>query len=329
MTRFSVALPVRNGADYLRQALDSILAQQHEDFELVVSDNASTDETPDILAEYGRRDSRLRASRTDTLIPQADNVNRSVELASNRWVKLFCHDDVMKPECLATLAEAIPRADASNVGLIGHGEEWLFSNGYRYGRFAEHAEGEAEVLAGRDVLRKLLTRGATVSLPAVSNALVRKDAWRSAGGFEPRYVHFDIFLWARLLLQWNYIYLPRVLITYRIHGAQVAVTARKNLTSINDHRQFWSAFLAEAGPLLDLGWDARAKARLRGISTAGAYVGIELFKGDLGKAASLARALPKRWWPVLPLFVVRSLLAERRRIKPYRHAGPLSMIYPG
>ena len=329
MTRFSVALPVRNGADYLRQALDSILAQEHEDFELVVSDNASTDETPSILAEYVRRDSRVRVSRTESLIPQADNVNRAVELASHSWVKLFCHDDVMYPECLAVLADTLRRVGDAQVGLIGHGEEWLFANGHRYGRFVRGEPVEPLEFDGRALLRRVLTRGATVDLPAVSNALVRKEAWRSAGGFDRRYVHFDIFLWARLLLEWKYVYIPRVLITYRIHGAQVAVSARKNMSSVDDHRRFWREFLREAAPVLGLGWQASALARLRGVSTAGAYLAIELFKRDLAGAARLARVLPLTWWPILPLFAVRSLIAERRRIRPYRHAVPLSLIYPG
>src|SRR5437762_2438372 len=92
--KISVALPVYNGASYLRDAVDSILNQDYEDFELVVSDNCSTDETPQILADYARRDKRVRVSRTKTLIPQAANVNRAIELCHTTWVKLFCHDDL-------------------------------------------------------------------------------------------------------------------------------------------------------------------------------------------------------------------------------------------
>lgn len=328
MTRFSVALPVRNGADYIREAVDSILGQQHEDFELVISDNASTDATPDILAEYARADSRVKVSRARELIPQADNVNRAIELANESWVKLFCHDDVMHPECLAVLADELRRPGLERVGLIGHGEEWLFANGYRYGRFADERAGPPLRVSGPELVRRLLNGGETLELPAVSNALVRRDAWREAGGFDRRYVHFDIFFWMRLLLRWDYIYLPRVLITYRIHGAQVAVSARKSLSSVDDHRQFWREFVDEVGPSLGLGWKARARAGLRAVSTAGSYVGVELFKRQFGAAARLAAQLPPLWWPMLPLFAARALVNERRRISPYRHAVPLSQIYP-
>src|SRR5206468_10701299 len=95
--KISVALPVYNGASYLRDAVDSILIQDYEDFELVVSDNCSTDETPQILADYAHRHKRVRVSRTESLLPQAANVNRAIGLCDAPWVKLFCHDDIMVP----------------------------------------------------------------------------------------------------------------------------------------------------------------------------------------------------------------------------------------
>src|SRR2546430_1623778 len=107
MSLISVALPVYNGAVYLREALESILAQEFTDFELVVSENCSTDETPEILAEYARQDCRIRVSRSDTFLRQAENVNRAVELCAAPWVKLFCHDDLMSPTCLGSLYGAI------------------------------------------------------------------------------------------------------------------------------------------------------------------------------------------------------------------------------
>jgi glycosyltransferase involved in cell wall biosynthesis len=328
MIRFSVALPVRNGADYIGEALDSILAQDHEALEVVVSDNASTDATPDILGEYARRDARVKVSRLRETIPQAANVNRALELANEPWVKLFCHDDVMHPQCLSTLASELTRPGIEQVGLIGHGEEWLFANGFRYGRFAGERAGATQRQSGPELVRAMLNGGAALELPALSNALVRREAWRRAGGFDPRYVHFDVFFWMRLLLRWDYVYLPQVLITYRIHGAQVAVSARKSLSSVDDHRRFWSEFVEEVGPELGLGWRARTRAQLRGLSTAGSYVGVELVKRRFADAVRLAASLPPLWWPVLPLVAARSMLMERRRIRPYRESVPLSLIYP-
>ena len=82
MARVSVGMPVYNGAPFLREALDSWLAQEFEDFELIVSDNASTDDTPRILEEYARRDPRLRIVRRPETVYIVKNFNDLVGEAS-------------------------------------------------------------------------------------------------------------------------------------------------------------------------------------------------------------------------------------------------------
>jgi Glycosyltransferases involved in cell wall biogenesis len=66
--RVSVGLPVFNGEKYLAKALDSLLAQEYEDFELIISDNASTDETGRICEKYARQDGRIRYWRNPSNI---------------------------------------------------------------------------------------------------------------------------------------------------------------------------------------------------------------------------------------------------------------------
>jgi glycosyltransferase involved in cell wall biosynthesis len=73
--RVSVGLPVRNGANYLREALDSLLSQTLADFELVIGDNASTDGTEAICREFAARDDRVRYVRHDTDIGAPRNFN--------------------------------------------------------------------------------------------------------------------------------------------------------------------------------------------------------------------------------------------------------------
>ena len=68
--RVTIGLPVYNGARYLAETLDSWLGQDYADFEMVVSDNASADETPAILADYQKRDSRIRMIRRESKLPQ-------------------------------------------------------------------------------------------------------------------------------------------------------------------------------------------------------------------------------------------------------------------
>jgi glycosyltransferase involved in cell wall biosynthesis len=326
MTQISVALPVYNGANFLREALESILSQDFADFELVISDNCSTDETPQILAEFVNRDPRVRVHRSEKFLPQAENVNRAVELCSSTWVKLFCHDDLMLPGCLREIRQAITNNPDCNVRLVGNGEGWLFGNGYLY--TTPSVDFQSRVFAGPEFVEKMLGGKANVGLPSLTTATVNKEAWEGSGKFDRRFAHFDVFLWLRLLMNWNYLLVPQVLTTNRIHGAQIAVTARRSLKSINDHRLFWREFLHEFGAELRLPQAVRTRTKFKGLAVAGTTVAIELLRKDTASALRVAAQIPAHWLPVLPLFVARSLMNERRRIATLKDHVPVPLIYP-
>ncbi|UBF27329.1 glycosyltransferase [Kovacikia minuta CCNUW1] len=101
LPRVSVGLAVYNGENYIREAIDSILAQTFEDFELIISDNASTDKTQEICLEYAARDQRIRYDRADRNRGAAWNQNRVFELSTGTYYKLAAHDDVIAPDYLA------------------------------------------------------------------------------------------------------------------------------------------------------------------------------------------------------------------------------------
>lgn len=109
MPRVSLGMPVYQGENYLRAALDSILAQTYRDFELVISDNGSTDATPLICREYAERDARIRFYRNPTNSGAAWNHRRVVELSTGEYYKWTSHDDLLAPDflekCVAVLDE--------------------------------------------------------------------------------------------------------------------------------------------------------------------------------------------------------------------------------
>jgi glycosyltransferase involved in cell wall biosynthesis len=321
----SIALPVYNGANYVREALDSIQAQTFTDFEIVISDNASTDETMDICQEYAHRDSRIRLNRSEEFLQQADNVNRAVALCSAEWVKLFCHDDLMAPECIASVMRTISNCD-SRVGLIGNGEEWLFENGHRYPQESDSTQ--PQFWAGRKLTRRRLTGEATPPLPSLTTATVRKSAWQRSSRFDPRFVHFDTFLWIRLLVDWDYAYISRILTVNRIHDRQVAVSARKTMRSIDDHRLFWREFIRDCGNTLELDRRERLMAKLRPLGSAGAALAVEMMCGNARGAVAVFTKTPMAWWPILPAFILRSYRHEKRRIAALVDRVPLHEIYP-
>lgn len=107
--RVSIGMPVYNGEKYIREALDSILAQTYPHFELLISDNASTDSTGEICRAYAARDPRIRYCRNEKNIGIAKNFNRVLELSSGEYFRWASHDDRMEPAFLASCLAELDR----------------------------------------------------------------------------------------------------------------------------------------------------------------------------------------------------------------------------
>jgi glycosyltransferase involved in cell wall biosynthesis len=107
--RLTIGLPVYNGANFLAESLESLLGQSFEDFELIISDNASTDGTADICRRYEKQDSRIRYVRQPRNIGLAPNHNFTVGQARGELIKWASHDDLYARDllqyCVAALDE--------------------------------------------------------------------------------------------------------------------------------------------------------------------------------------------------------------------------------
>jgi glycosyltransferase involved in cell wall biosynthesis len=123
--RVSIGLPVYNGEDYLRLAIDAMLAQTFGDFELIISDNASTDGTAAICQSYAARDQRIRYYRNETNIGGATNVNRTIGLSRGEFFKFAAHDDLCTPDFIERCVDVLDRDPSvvlcgSKAVLIDH-----------------------------------------------------------------------------------------------------------------------------------------------------------------------------------------------------------------
>ena len=105
--RVSIGMPVFNGENYLAEALDSLLTQTFSDFELIISDNASTDKTEEICRAYAVRDQRIRYFRNQENLGASRNYNRVFELSSGEYFKWAAHDDLCAPEFLGRCVDVL------------------------------------------------------------------------------------------------------------------------------------------------------------------------------------------------------------------------------
>ncbi|HVW41036.1 MAG TPA: glycosyltransferase [Amycolatopsis sp.] len=115
--RLTIGLPVYNGENYLAESIDALLAQSYTDFELVISDNASTDGTEKICRDYADSDGRIRYLKQPRNIGAAPNHNFLIDQARGELFKWAAHDDLFAPDlverCVATL-------DANPDAVLAH-----------------------------------------------------------------------------------------------------------------------------------------------------------------------------------------------------------------
>jgi glycosyltransferase involved in cell wall biosynthesis len=109
IARVSVALPVYNGDNYVAEALESTLAQTYKDFDVIISDNASTDGTEEICRRYAKRDPRVHYYRSEVNHGVYWNFRRGLELSHGEYFMWLAHDDTLAPEFLEQCVAALDR----------------------------------------------------------------------------------------------------------------------------------------------------------------------------------------------------------------------------
>ena len=223
MPKVSVCMPAYNTAPYVSQAIASVLAQRFEDFELVVCDDASSDETLDVCRQY--EDARLRIECSEHRLGQSGNWNRCIELARGEYVMLLHADDELLPGCLEQTAAVLDAND--DVGLVHSTVQHVDETGDPL-TLQQLLDYE---LIDRDelILRRLLLEGCIINPAGV---LVRRSAFAAAGPFTDQIVWgVDWHMWTRIALRFPLAYLPQPLAIYRQHlssGTTAVMTSGRN-----------------------------------------------------------------------------------------------------
>jgi glycosyltransferase involved in cell wall biosynthesis len=242
----SIITPVYNGEAYLKECIESVLAQTYSNWEYIIVNNCSTDGTLRIAEEYSRRDSRIRVRSNDTLLPIIANHNRAFLLMSpeSKYCKVVSADDWVFPECLArmvALCEANP-----NVGVVGSyqlsggGEKWyLRTYGLPY---------YSTVISGREISRAHLL-GKLDVLGDPTSSLYRADLVRRTDSFFPNpTAEADVSAIYECLRVSDFGFVHQVLSYERLHVDQISTTSKRlnaYLSSkIGDVRTYGPFFLS-------------------------------------------------------------------------------------
>jgi glycosyltransferase involved in cell wall biosynthesis len=124
----SVGLPIFNGENYLHQAIESVIQQTYPNWELIISDNGSTDMTPAICRHYQEKDSRIHYHRLEKNYGASLNFNRTFTLSNGPYFKWLAHDDVMAPENIAKAVEVLENRE--EIVLCGCQKKTMDAEGH-------------------------------------------------------------------------------------------------------------------------------------------------------------------------------------------------------
>lgn len=115
--RVTLAMPVYNGERYMEDALRSMIAQDFDDLEILINDNASTDRTAEIAQDYAARDPRVRHVRNETNLGAAPNYDKGLELARGEFLKWCAHDDTISPNFVSACVAALDAEPAASMAF--------------------------------------------------------------------------------------------------------------------------------------------------------------------------------------------------------------------
>ncbi len=216
----SVCIPTYRGAEYLAQAIDSVLAQTLTDFELVIVDDQSPDDTEAIVARY--TDPRIRYLRNPVNLGPEGNWNRCLSEARGTYVKVLPHDDLLVPECLERQTAAFAADPHERLALVFSARTVIDADGRPRMRRGYPRACSGVIRAGT-LIRQCLRRGTNL-IGEPGAVLMRRSFAERTGAFNSAWPYvIDLEYWFRLLLLGDAWYDVAPLAAFRISAQQWSV----------------------------------------------------------------------------------------------------------
>jgi len=233
----SVCIPTFNGEKYFRECLDSVLAQKFTDFEVIIVDDQSSDETFSIAQEYATYDRRIHVFQNEHNLGLVGNWNRCVELAQGEWIKFVCQDDLIEAACL----EWMLAASTPESSLICCRRSFMFETGviernrqgYMKSTTLEHFFPDLTKIPASDycevVLEAVIENGTLNFVGEPTSVMLHRNVFYRFGVFNPHLIQLcDLELWTRIAIYTGIIYIPETLATFRVHSDSTTAINKTN-----------------------------------------------------------------------------------------------------
>jgi glycosyltransferase involved in cell wall biosynthesis len=202
----SVVVTTYRRAGKLPATLDTILAQDFRDFELIISDDCSPDDTEAVGRLYERRDPRVRYRRNPTNLRMPGNLNTAIAAARGELIANLHDDDLYRSDLLSKWVAALDRYPTAAFVFNAYHEVDA------RGRARLHGLGMPPCMPGRDFLRRFFVT--QWGSPIFGTVMARSACYQAVGPFDPRYsMNSDVEMWSRLASRFDVAYVDEPLIT--------------------------------------------------------------------------------------------------------------------
>ena len=222
MARISVIMNIRDGAAYLREALESVLAQTFTDWELIAWDDRSIDDSAKIVAEYSDERIRYFLSPDDTPLGRAREL--AIRQATGEWLAFLDQDDIWLPHKLDKQIALVEDEPGNSIGIV-YGRTVAFDTNGRERDF-DHWH-EFRPLPEGDIFVELFTNSGFIAL---SSAMLRRSAYCEIGGIPDEcQVVPDYHLFLAIARFSRARAVQEIVCRYRLHPASMSHFSRRRI----------------------------------------------------------------------------------------------------
>lgn len=226
---YSIILPVRNGGEYLKECINSILTQSYSDFDLLVLDNNSSDGTSSWIDSLG--DNRIKIFPSGKDLSIEENWNRIITVPKNEYITLIGHDDMLHPDYLQTMDNLIRQ----------HPRASLYQTHFNYidssGKIVKQSQPMAEV----QYVHEFLDCQMNQTLDSTGTGyMMHSSDYDALGGISPAFpklIFADYELWVKLISKSYKATSEKVCFSYRLHESV------SRLTNGEDYQQAFGRYM--------------------------------------------------------------------------------------
>jgi glycosyltransferase involved in cell wall biosynthesis len=235
----SVCVPTYNYGRFLPETIESILTQSFSDFELLIVDDCSGDDTADVLAAYAPRDSRIIARVNDRNLGLVPNWNACLRAARGTYVKFVFGDDFLcSRDALRLMVE---RLDDPSVSLVASARRMVDEESRVVSSLATFSTDS--VISGPEVINRCLREDHNL-IGEPTAVMFRRD--QAVRRFDPRYRQIvDMEMWFHLLEHGRFAYITEPLVSFRLHGGQQTSRNLETMVFLDDYMLLFDEYLAK------------------------------------------------------------------------------------